>query len=36
MMEDEMGWVCGMYEGEEKCIQDYDGEHYRKETILRM
>ena len=35
MTEDEMGWVCGMHEGEDKCIQDFGGEH-RKETILKM
>jgi len=31
-----MGWVCSVYEGEEKCIKDFVGEHYRKETISRM
>ena len=35
-MEDGMGWVCDMNEGEEKCTQDFGGEHYRKETILKI
>jgi hypothetical protein len=32
MKKNEMGGACGMYGGEERCIQGFDGETCGKET----
>jgi hypothetical protein len=33
--EGEVGRACGMYDGEEKCIQGFDGETWRKEAAWK-
>lgn len=30
-----MGWVCGMREGEDKCVQGFGMETWRKETFWK-
>jgi hypothetical protein len=33
MEEDEMGGACDTYRGEERCVEHFGGETWRKETI---
>jgi len=35
-MKNEMGGACGTYRGEERCMQGFGGESWRKETTLKI